>query len=342
MKQFLVPSVLSLFILSTYQHEHGLVPDQPGYNCFEEDPEPVDTDEEFLDYCKDYAGNVHYEFANLTSCCECIRYECINFGELNEQKYYFWNKSISEHCCLHCDGTVYKADTVIETVVEKDECGTIKTSVCRKNDGGIANIEKDFNYKSCCNDEEGILPINEIKLEPLTCSERTCKYSTSSQHSSWISTQILPGCNCCVVDGKLVPDGHSWFIDWQEYECCEGKIVAVIDGSGSGEEIDEIEGDQVEGLLMDNELGVLITFAVVYVGNPPTDECPKYGGVNQKGGTKNYPMGVKCKIDRITASAAFPNTKGVTCTPDTSVGTGRACLVSLKNNQPDTCVVVCA
>ena len=45
---------------------------------------------------------------------------------------------------------------------------------------------------------------------------------------------------------------------------------------------------------------------------------------------------------RITASAAFPNTKGVTCTPDTSVGTGRACLVSLKNNQPDTCVVACA
>ena len=43
---------------------------------------------------------------------------------------------MSEYCCLHCDGTVYKADTIIETVVEKDECGTIKTSVCRKNDEG--------------------------------------------------------------------------------------------------------------------------------------------------------------------------------------------------------------
>jgi len=235
MKQCLVPSVLLLFILSTYQHKHGLVPEQPDYNCFEKDPEPVDTAEEFLDYCKDYAGNVHYEFANLTSCCECIRYECINFGELNEQKYYFWNKSISEHCCLHCDGTVYKADTIIETVVEKDECGTIKTAVCRKNDGGIANIEIDFTYESCCNDGEGILPIGEIKLEPSTCSKRTCEYSASSQHSSWISTQILPGCNCCVVDGKLVPDGYSWFIDRQEYECCEGKIVSVVDSSGSGD-----------------------------------------------------------------------------------------------------------
>ena len=50
--------------------------------------------------------------------------------------------SVSEHCCLHCDGTVYKADTVIETVVEKDECGTTKTSVCRKNDGGCLNYQK--------------------------------------------------------------------------------------------------------------------------------------------------------------------------------------------------------
>ena len=50
--------------------------------------------------------------------------------------------SISEHCCLHCDGTVYKADTVIETVVEKDECGTTKTSVCRKNDGGCLNYQQ--------------------------------------------------------------------------------------------------------------------------------------------------------------------------------------------------------
>ena len=44
--------------------------------------------------------------------------------------------TISEHCCLHCDGTVYKSDTVIETIVEEDVCGTIKSSVCKKNDKG--------------------------------------------------------------------------------------------------------------------------------------------------------------------------------------------------------------
>ena len=30
----------------------------------------------------------------------------------NGQKYFFWNKTISEHCCLHCDGTVYKAENL--------------------------------------------------------------------------------------------------------------------------------------------------------------------------------------------------------------------------------------
>jgi len=230
MKHFSIPLPLLLFIARTFQH--GFVPDQPDYNCFEKDPAPVNIDEEFLDYCKDYAGNIHYEFANLTSCCECIRYECVPLVEWNKHIYYYWNMSVSEHCCLHCDGTVYKADTVIETVVEKDECGTTKTSVCRKNDGGIADIEVDFTYKYCCNDEEGILPIDTIKLEPSTCSNRTCEYSRSSQHSSWISTQVLPGCNCCVLDGELVSDGYSWEVDGVEYECCDGKIVTVVEGSG--------------------------------------------------------------------------------------------------------------
>ena len=83
--------------------------------------------------------------------------------------------TISEHCCLHCDGTVYKSDTVIETIVEEDLCGTIKSSVCKKNDKGsknmlwkifkeygynevflgLADVAIDFSYKSCCNDDEG-------------------------------------------------------------------------------------------------------------------------------------------------------------------------------------------
>ena len=64
------------------------------------------------------------------------RYTCQYIGNILDENWYFWNKTVSEHCCLHCDGTVYKADTIIDTVVEDDDCGTIKTSVCRKNDKG--------------------------------------------------------------------------------------------------------------------------------------------------------------------------------------------------------------
>merc|ERR1719300_672451 len=85
-----------------------------------------------------------------------------------------------------------------------------------------------------------MLPIDTIKLEPSTCSNRTCEYSRSSQHSSWISTQVLPGCNCCVLDGELVSDGYSWEVDGVEYECCDGKIVTVVEGSGGSPVIEGI------------------------------------------------------------------------------------------------------
>ena len=74
------------------------------------------------------------------------RYECVQLFELNKQKYYYWNVSISEHCCHHCDGTIYKAGTEVETIVETDECGTIKKSICRKKDGGIQIINQKYEF----------------------------------------------------------------------------------------------------------------------------------------------------------------------------------------------------
>ena len=64
---------------------------------------------------------------------------------------------MSSECCLNCDGTVYKADAIINIDEQEDECQTVKTSVCRKLPGlPHATIEKDFKYKNCCNDNEGI------------------------------------------------------------------------------------------------------------------------------------------------------------------------------------------
>ena len=91
-----------------------------------------------------------------------------------------WNTSVSDYCCQSCDGVVYKADSVIDTIEHEDECQTTKTSVCsilpgewEKNlhlnlildsdlsqifsslDQEKAVIKNEFQYKYCCNDEKG-------------------------------------------------------------------------------------------------------------------------------------------------------------------------------------------
>ena len=54
-----------------------------------------------------------------------------------------------------------------------------------------AQIETDFNYKACCNDESNTLSVlNTTKLAPKTCSERVCFYSDALVHSTWISHQV--------------------------------------------------------------------------------------------------------------------------------------------------------
>ena len=97
-----------------------------------------------------------------------------------------WNVSVSEHCCQHCDGVIFKADTVIETKQHEDECRTLETSVCRvlpgieeyflffctkktfyfsfSLDQASAVIEVEFNYKQCCDDNSGNLNIRAINL----------------------------------------------------------------------------------------------------------------------------------------------------------------------------------
>ena len=75
-----------------------------------------------------------------------------------------------------------------------------------------ATVEVEFEYKNCCYDEEGLVPLGSSKLEKSSCSERTCFYSKSLPHSTWISKQVLGGCGCCEVEGKLVKDGYMWAV----------------------------------------------------------------------------------------------------------------------------------
>ena len=39
---------------------------------------------------------------------------------------------------------------------------------------------------------------------------------------------MLPGCDCCEVNGKLVEDGKIWIRDSKTFECCRGEIVIKV------------------------------------------------------------------------------------------------------------------
>jgi len=225
-----------LFCMTTYANGHGFKlspPDQMKFQCFEKDDVPVDIDEVFEGgHCADKNGELYRIGNEEVSCCQCIRYECQQFGELMGETLLFWNTTVSESCCLTCNGTVVPENTKIDTELLDDDCKTIKTSFCRTfPSSNVAAIEYDFNYKNCCNDNSGYLHyINASVLEPSTCSERKCFFSEMLPHTVWKSNQIISGCDCCEVNGKLVPDGHTWDFNGDFYECCHGEIVKKMEG----------------------------------------------------------------------------------------------------------------
>ena len=66
-----------------------------------------------------------------------LSYTCTYVGTYRDKNLYRWNVSVSDHCCLHCDGVVYKADTVIDTTHHEDECKSSVSTVCRKIPGKL-------------------------------------------------------------------------------------------------------------------------------------------------------------------------------------------------------------
>jgi len=232
------------------------------FNCFEYDDVPVDTRIRFPgDYCQDKMGNKYhvtkpdhldYNPAQQTSCCQCLEYNCkylvmCDFEDPDLQKrcldveynkkerYVFWNTSVSDNCCLYCNNTVYKADTVIDTTKLEDECQSEETHVCRKiPDLEKAKIESEFRYGVCCNDDVGLQPVKTTALQPSTCSERECIRPKNTPFAVWISRPIpgLEGCDCCKVDtGKewiLIEDKGEITLDGETFECCRGELVKVV------------------------------------------------------------------------------------------------------------------
>jgi len=161
--------------------------------------------------------------------------------EKEQERYVFWNTTVSDNCCLYCNNTVYKADTVIDTNKLGDKCDSEESFVCRYIPGLEAKIETEFRYGKCCNDDVGLQGLNSTELQPATCSERKCIRPVNAPYAVWISeTYIDPksgeeieGCDCCEINdeklGKiLVADKAVFIMGGEEFECCRGEVVKKV------------------------------------------------------------------------------------------------------------------
>jgi len=149
---------------------------------------------------------------------------------------------------------VVSGGTVLGVKVMEDKCGTVKTTVCRIKNRVVddttgdnrsdenkkmmpaAAIEEEYQYGSCCPDENGLHHLNMSVPDPATCSTSTCDVQEGWVEAAWVTTQHFPGCGCCEVEGKIVPDGFSWSTGTspvQTWECCRGRIVLVNQSSSS-------------------------------------------------------------------------------------------------------------
>merc|ERR1719282_1858836 len=105
--------------------------DGSSFTCSEKDDVPVDTEEIFEGHCESIQGNKYAENSETSSCCECLIYTCMYYETVHDKKLYFWNTTVSESCCVSCNKTVYKHDSVISSSELEDECQTNKQSICR-------------------------------------------------------------------------------------------------------------------------------------------------------------------------------------------------------------------
>ena len=59
------------------------------------------------------------------------RFSCNLLYQFKNRDFYKWNLTVSEQCCITCNGTTVPENTYINTEESKDKCGTVKTSYCR-------------------------------------------------------------------------------------------------------------------------------------------------------------------------------------------------------------------
>jgi len=182
--------------------------------------------------CYDKDGVRYSYYSTLTSCCGCFTYYC--YYDRNTKGYFmYWRlRTISPYCCQDNKGVVYPPDEVISTEPGHDKCATEKTVICKYNrewNRLMGTITESYTATKCCLDDDGLHPVNTTKLDPSTCSQRTCRPGNPT--SLWSSCPVIPGgIDCCPFNDTLIANGDV--VQTQSgmnVTCCDGQMVVKYD-----------------------------------------------------------------------------------------------------------------
>ena len=80
-----------------------------------------------------------------------------------------WTKEVSLLCCQSCNGTVVPGGTILEVEEMADECGTVKTSLCKIKNRALRNGTRTHIplltlYFSIAQETHGIKPLKILKM----------------------------------------------------------------------------------------------------------------------------------------------------------------------------------
>eukprot|EP00092_Neocalanus_flemingeri_P015021 GFUD01016223.1.p1 GENE.GFUD01016223.1~~GFUD01016223.1.p1 ORF type:complete len:619 (-),score=121.89 GFUD01016223.1:121-1809(-) len=186
--------------------------------------------------CLDKHGMEYLESDTVRSCSGCITFQCVGMFEPSAHRQeYFWSISsesdVDQRCCLSCEGKVFPEGTDMgATETEVGNCTTEVSTICLYNPAsGQGEITEAHSLKDCCLDSDGLHQIATEVMEPSTCSTRECKSTSNHRgHASpyWVTTRSFPDCNCCHLEGTMVPPG-GWILtnNTLNLTCCEGKLL---------------------------------------------------------------------------------------------------------------------
>ena len=188
----------------------------------------------------------------IRSCCGCLTFQCVGKDNPEEGRMeFFWSleeeSSIDGRCCVNCEGLTYPEGSQMGAVVtETGICETEVKTTCIYNPATKrGEVTEDHNLKKCCLDADGLHPISTEVLDPATCSVRECLGVSNHQgHQSpyWKTTQVFPACDCCEMNGTMIPPGGWILTDNNKVNltCCEGKLLV--------EKVEELSHCKVESL----------------------------------------------------------------------------------------------